>query len=220
MKTFFSVALSFLSLFFSNALMAEIILGQDIISPPASVIDDPPGAVNNHQQAFDERQDVSLPVNVVVDGGFIPAGTIVDSHMIFLNTEGASIVSDKGVVWTFDGNIIGVMSDQGGTFEAASSTILGAPATTYPGPFPARGMEMGPGVNSDSYSVTANQIEVNMTVSEPGDWIRVITDPSTNKVNICHIPPGNPDNPQMISVAISSLKAHLAHGDVVGSCPK
>lgn len=220
MKTIASVTLSFLSLTFFNVVFAEIILGQDIILPPTSVIDDPPGAVNNHQQAFNEMQDVNLPVNVVIDGGFIAAGAIVDSHMIFLNTEGTDIVSDKGVVWTFDGNIIGVMSDQGGTFEAATSAILGAPDTTYPGPFPARGLELGPGVNSDSYSVTANQIEVDMTVSEPGDWIRVITDPSTKKVNICHIPPGNPDNPQMISVAISSLKAHLEHGDVVGNCPK
>lgn len=220
MKIIISVTLSLLSLFFSNAVFAEVILGQDIIVAPTSVIDDPPGAVNDHQQAFSESQNVTLPDNVVVDSGFIAAGTVVDSHMIFLNTEGTAITRDTGVVWTFDGNIIGVMSDQDGNLEAASNMILGSPVTTYPGSLAARGMEMGTGVNSDSYKVTANQISVDMIVSEPGDWIRVITDPSTKKVNICHIPPGNPDNPQLISVAIPSLKAHLAHGDVVGSCPE
>ena len=34
---------------------ALLISGQDIILAPASVIDDPPGATNSHQQAFNER---------------------------------------------------------------------------------------------------------------------------------------------------------------------
>ena len=33
------------------------------------------------------------------------------------------------------------------------------------------------------------------------------------KVNVCHIPPGNPGNPQSISVGASAVPAHLAHGD-------
>jgi hypothetical protein len=33
------------------------------------------------------------------------------------------------------------------------------------------------------------------------------------KVNVCHIPPGNPGNPHSISVAASAVPAHLAHGD-------
>ncbi|MCL4868637.1 MAG: FecR domain-containing protein [Anaerolineae bacterium] len=38
-------------------------------------------------------------------------------------------------------------------------------------------------------------------------------------VTICHIPPGNPNNPQTIQVAQSALQAHLDHGDSLGSCP-
>lgn len=37
-------------------------------------------------------------------------------------------------------------------------------------------------------------------------------------VTICHIPPGNPNNPQTITIAASALPAHMAHGDYIGSC--
>jgi hypothetical protein len=38
------------------------------------------------------------------------------------------------------------------------------------------------------------------------------------KVTICHIPPGNPDNIRTITVDESAVPAHLAHGDYVGEC--
>ena len=40
------------------------------------------------------------------------------------------------------------------------------------------------------------------------------------KVTICHIPPGNPDNPQTITVSENALPAHLEHGDSLGACPE
>jgi len=40
-----------------------------------------------------------------------------------------------------------------------------------------------------------------------------------SKVTICHYPPGNPDNPQTITVGAKALQAHLAHGDTLGPCP-
>ncbi|MHC5110481.1 MAG: hypothetical protein ACYTHJ_11455 [Planctomycetota bacterium] len=40
----------------------------------------------------------------------------------------------------------------------------------------------------------------------------------SNRVTICHIPPGDPDNAQTITVSEHALEAHLAHGDVLGSC--
>jgi hypothetical protein len=39
------------------------------------------------------------------------------------------------------------------------------------------------------------------------------------KVDICHIPPGNPGNAHTISISESALPAHLAHGDTLGPCP-
>jgi hypothetical protein len=39
------------------------------------------------------------------------------------------------------------------------------------------------------------------------------------KVTICHIPPGNPDNRHEITVSIFAVPAHvMLHGDDVGSC--
>ncbi|HUF09165.1 MAG TPA: DUF5666 domain-containing protein [Rhodothermales bacterium] len=37
-------------------------------------------------------------------------------------------------------------------------------------------------------------------------------------VTICHIPPGNPANAQTIQVSVTSLPAHMAHGDHEGEC--
>src|SRR5262245_46096013 len=38
------------------------------------------------------------------------------------------------------------------------------------------------------------------------------------KVVICHVPPGNPQNRQTITVGASAVSAHLAHGDTLGEC--
>jgi len=40
------------------------------------------------------------------------------------------------------------------------------------------------------------------------------------KVLVCHVPPGNPENPVTIEVAEPSVPAHLAHGDTEGACPE
>lgn len=39
-----------------------------------------------------------------------------------------------------------------------------------------------------------------------------------DKIEICHIPPGNPNNPQTITIAKSALAAHLSHGDHKDEC--
>ncbi len=38
------------------------------------------------------------------------------------------------------------------------------------------------------------------------------------KVKVCHIPPGNPANWHTITVGEPAVPAHLAHGDLLGSC--
>jgi hypothetical protein len=40
------------------------------------------------------------------------------------------------------------------------------------------------------------------------------------KVLVCHVPPGNPENPHTIEVGESAVPAHLAHGDTEGECPE
>ncbi len=154
-----------------------------IIAAPPNVIDDAPGRENRAQEGFDEAQGVVTGAAFTHDFGVIAAGTLVDSHMIFLNTSpnDPGTTSHYGVDWTFDGMIIGVMSNRDGSYEVASSGELGAPGTTYPGaPFGARGLEamsMGLG-GSDGYAIVDPfTIRVDMRVSEPGDWIRVVTKP-------------------------------------------
>lgn len=45
-------------------------------------------------------------------------------------------------------------------------------------------------------------------------------DEESNKVTICHKPPGNPDNSHTITVGENAVDAHLDHGDHEGSCDK
>jgi len=39
-----------------------------------------------------------------------------------------------------------------------------------------------------------------------------------NKVTICHVPPGSPENAHSITINVNALDAHLAHGDTIGDC--
>ena len=143
------------------------------IAAPADVRDD--AATNTGQQGFDEKQNVLLGADLAVDGDTIAAGTRVDSHMIFLNTEGDTLAEHFRVLWTFSGTILGVMSNVNGSLEANSSAILGAMGTTYSGILANRGLE-NTGCNmTDGYSVAGATLCLTMRVTEPGDWIRVVT---------------------------------------------
>lgn len=46
----------------------------------------------------------------------------------------------------------------------------------------------------------------------------VDVDTADQKVTICHVPPGNPDNAHSISVSASAIPAHMGHGDTLGAC--
>ena len=160
----------------------------EIIAAPQNILDDT--VTNKGMQGFNEVQNFVTTVDHAVDGGgIIAAGTRVDSHMIFLNSAGGTLLEHYDVEWTFSGDILGVMSDSGGNLEAASTFELGNPGTNYTttfagsgpaAPFPARGLEGNngnPSVNGDAYLVLASLdvLRVAMRVTEPGDWIRVIT---------------------------------------------
>src|SRR6476659_8475559 len=155
---------------------ASLTAGPDIIPVPASVVisSGAGGARHTHQQAFNGRQVVLVPAaGLTVDAGIVPAGTAVSSHMIFLNQPDCapcSSLDDVGEVWSFSGPIIGVMSDRNGSHEAASTPLLGAPGTIYQAPATDRGLEP-----NDTFTVAGNTITVNMHVTQPGDWIRVVT---------------------------------------------
>jgi hypothetical protein len=156
----------------ANAIIITVDSGGAIIDAPTFVFDD--AVFNTGQKGFNEKQGVILGAALDTDDGVgaIAAGTAVDSHMIFLNQGSGTTgtISHLNVTWTFSGMILGVMSDRPGTLEAMSNMVLGADGTSYPASFDFRGLE-----NNDSYSVAGNTLTLSMYVSQPGDWIRVVT---------------------------------------------
>jgi hypothetical protein len=52
------------------------------------------------------------------------------------------------------------------------------------------------------------------------DGGRATAQAAVEKVTICHIPPGNPDNRHTITIGAPAVAAHLEnHGDTEGPCP-
>lgn len=45
------------------------------------------------------------------------------------------------------------------------------------------------------------------------------TNPNSQRITICHYPPGNTGNPQTIQIPVNAWPAHQAHGDTQGACP-
>ncbi len=155
----------------SNAL--AVLTSGSIIQAPVSV--DLGGAINQRPQGFNERQNVQILKDLVVDNGTIPAGTVVNSHMVFLNPGSSNTINFNGASFGFDGDILGVMSDTGGLLEASSSVLLGAIGTTYPAAYSGRGLEVGAPLfpfGTEGYSVSGNTFRLSLQNS---DYIRIIT---------------------------------------------
>jgi len=73
-----------------------------------------------------------------------------------------------------------------------------------------------------SLSIGIHTITANVTDSATNtnsDYITItITEDSYTMIQICHIPPDNPDNPQTISISESAWPDHEMHGDTLGEC--
>jgi len=44
------------------------------------------------------------------------------------------------------------------------------------------------------------------------------TDYEGKKIEVCHMPPGNPDNAHTLHISVNAISAHLAHGDYIDDC--
>ncbi|MCB0400723.1 MAG: hypothetical protein KDD41_01445 [Flavobacteriales bacterium] len=70
-------------------------------------------------------------------------------------------------------------------------------------------------------------VKVNMTI-KASEWANHFAHGDTKgacpveekKITICHLPPGNANNPQTIEIPESAWPAHAAHGDSKGACPE
>ena len=119
--------------------------------------------------------------------GFIGEGTEVHSHMIFLNKEENAPSGKLGafaITFTFNGNVLGVITnthalDDTDEIFGLTDTIQypGLPGSPNKGNFFKRGLGAQDGdpdfVQWDP--ANPNQLTVRMQVTQPGDWIRVIT---------------------------------------------
>jgi hypothetical protein len=163
------------ALLLSAQAQAAIVNGPDIIAA-VSVQEDSP--TNTAQQGFNEQQGVVLSRDITVDGGTIAKGTRVDSHLIFLNTSG-NTRADDAQKWLFSGNIIGVMSNKSGSLMNDSNDLLAAFNNYFTTgsslPFNAAGLEQNNIATGDGYLVSGALLGLRMVVTEPGDWIRVVT---------------------------------------------
>ena len=160
------------------------------VAPPATVL---PGLnMGPTIQAFDELQNVLLPVDLPMDTrgtnptteirgeddlnpGKIPAGTCVSSHYIHYDPNGAG-AAIGGV--EFDAPILGV-AVLPGTLDATN--VLGWPWTNYPPDADAGTCLVGANTcapeltGADVVRVGLRRVEVDFTAGNPGDRIRVIT---------------------------------------------
>lgn len=123
--------------------------------------------------AFNESQNAvvaagGLSVDYVPGGGTgtIAAGTIVASHYVFFDPDGAS--SQRGYV-DFDANILGIVSS---TARLSASDYLANTGVTYLNPG-LRGLEAGDSAIIDS--LVPSRVRVDWSASSPGDYVRVLT---------------------------------------------
>jgi len=79
------------------------------------------------------------------------------------------------------------------------------------------------GTDTDDVRITVNGDDDQSGGGGSGDDPPVDDGPDEkdgkNKVTICHIPPGNPENAHLITVGEPAVLAHIAHGDTLEECP-
>jgi hypothetical protein len=133
---------------------------------------------------YDERQSVTLPSVLALDahgdgaydfpsdlnGGSLPAGTIVDSHLVHADdvpNSGSEVITDG--VLTFDTPVLGVITSDG---NLLASDFLGDPGTTFAASLRAADIAK-PAL--DTVSVAGNTVTVHFLTRAAIDEVRVIT---------------------------------------------
>ncbi len=143
----------------------------EVIAAPASVTDAAP--VNSPLiQGFNEKSGVTLAAPLTMQNYNLSpttalAGTTVDSHMFFMNRSGGALQT-TAASFSFSTNVLGIITSLAGL--DATDSLLGAAGTTYEDGFTARGLE-----GADSVAFSGNTVSLTFAITQPGDWVRVIT---------------------------------------------
>jgi hypothetical protein len=141
--------------------------------------------------AWDEAQNVALDRDVTVDavapgtydqssdlGSFVlAAGTLVSSHYIHFDSPSSTNASASGSV-RFNQDIIGVIVRNDVGFRRLDlSDFLGL-GTLFTANVNARGLELNANGDGFGISLSARRIEFTLRITNPGDFIRVLTVPA------------------------------------------
>ena len=105
---------------------------------------------------------------------------------------------------------------QGGTTAVAA--LVTGPSNANKPEKPNKPEQANSGSSSTAQSSsqsTASNSEEEEESDDPEDDDSSADNQYQDKVLICHIPPGNPDNAHIISVSVNAVPAHVAHGDPV-----
>jgi hypothetical protein len=134
---------------------------------------------NPNLYAFDEDQNILLKADLSTDVGkhLIPAGKVVASHYVFFDPGPGTEIF--GIV-EFDSPVLAIITS---TDKLAASDFLANTGVHYLNPG-ARGLEPG-----DSVMITGpNQITFHTVASNPGDYVRVLTEFSPRAKRITLVP--------------------------------
>lgn len=162
----------------ASAVVVSAVGASEYLGPLTHISNNSPGDTSQYLY-FNESQGVTLGAALTTDQGTIAAGSIVDSHMVFLNRDdtnsGTANLVDLDAEFTFSGRILGTMSDRNGAARMVPSDFLGG-IFTYDN-FNARGLETT-GTYADTFQIGgANDTSLfaQFNVTQPGDWMRVVT---------------------------------------------
>ncbi len=148
--------------------------------------------------------------------------TVLEFATVLL--DGTSSTDVDGTIvsyqWTqVNGTLVTLssMSDAKPTFEAPDVTMQEILT------FMLAVVDNSSGTDTDEVNITVNEDDDQSGGGGSGDDPPVDDGPDEkdgkNKITICHIPPGNPENAHLITVGEPAVLAHIAHGDTLEECP-
>jgi len=158
--------------------------------------------------------------------GVAVRGVLLGEGATFASSSTASASSSGGPITVeVEGTSISVTISGNGTWEFDDFI----PGGTFTLVFYQDDVEIG------RVEITAEDgVEVNVVAKMDDGFVVVVKlefeddddegddndDGEDHKVEVCHAPPGNPDNAKTITIDNSAVDAHLAHGDSLGECPE
>jgi hypothetical protein len=157
-----------------------------------------------------------VTIEIVDDGGNVIASTETDDSGLFTAEVGAGTYTVNLLV---DGeSVLSFTLDvpEGGTLFAEGKVDL-LPNGKLKLDVQIFRDDDGDGEPDDSFRI---RIQGRIEGEPASGDVDVIAsqDDIEDKVTICHIPPGNPENAHTIVVGAAAVGAHLAHGDFEGEC--